>query len=110
MINDSLGKSQSGEKASPTKNSNQKGDNQDDKHGEGYMSQEGKKENQVYTYTAPWNIYAMGFSSRPDKKYRMGIGSFLEDVDNKIEIIQLDDNLEGFEVKGSFTHKYPPTK
>ena len=40
----------------------------------------------------------------------MGIGSFLEDIDNKIEIIQLDDELESFEVRGSFTHKYPPTK
>ncbi len=69
-----------------------------------------RKENQVYTYTAPWSIYSMGFSTRPDMKYRMAIGSFLEDIDNKVEIIQLNDSLENFEVKTSFTHKYPPTK
>jgi WD repeat-containing protein 68 len=51
------------------------------------VAQSERKESQVYTYTAPWTIYAMGFSSRPDQKYRIGIGSFLEDIDNKIEII-----------------------
>ena len=55
------------------------------------VAQEGqdKKESQVYTYTAPWNIYSMGFSSRPDKRYRMGIGSFLEDIDNKARTLYL---------------------
>lgn len=109
MMNDSLGKDRAGDKerSSPGKN-NQK--DAPDNHSDSYQGQEGKKENQVYTYTAPWNIYAMGFSSRPDKKHRMAIGSFLEDIDNKIEIIQLDNNYEGFEIKGSFIHKYPPTK
>ena len=109
-MNDSSNKDQTSDKerSSPGKGTNSKGDNQDDKNQGDF--QEGKKENQVYTYTAPWNIYAMGFSSRPDKKHRMGIGSFLEDIDNKIEIIQLDNDLDSFEVKGSFTHKYPPTK
>lgn len=77
---------------------------------QGNLASDQRKESQVYTYNAPWTIYSMGFSSRPDHKYRMAIGSFLEDIDNKVEIIQLNDSLEYFEVKNSFTHKYPPTK
>ena len=76
----------------------------------GYQDMLDRKESQVYTYTAPWTIYSLGFSCRPDQKYRIGIGSFLEDIENKIEIIQLDDNLENFVVRNSFNHKYPPTK
>lgn len=40
----------------------------------------------------------------------MAIGSFLEGIDNQVQIIKMNDTLENFEVKSSFTHKYPPTK
>jgi hypothetical protein len=34
-------------------------------------------ESQVFSYTAPWLIYALGFSNRKGCDYRIGIGSFL---------------------------------
>ena len=34
-------------------------------------------ESQVITYTAPWNIFALGFSNKPQYPFRLGIGSFL---------------------------------
>ncbi|KAL4505903.1 hypothetical protein ABPG72_013664 [Tetrahymena utriculariae] len=67
-------------------------------------------QNQVFSYQAPWIIYALGFSNRPGYNYRIGIGSFLEDVDNQIEIIQLNEEKQMFEKKCSFEHTYPPTK
>lgn len=50
--------------------------------GEFYAGEDlGEKE--IYTYEAPWLIYAMGWSSFPEKDFRLAIGSFLEDQSNK---------------------------
>lgn len=67
-----------------------------------------KKE--IYTYQAPWLIYGMNWSVRSDKRFRLALGSFLEDYTNKVEIIQLNDETGTFQTKGSFDHPYPPTK
>lgn len=55
-------------------------------------------------------IYSLGFSSRASCPYRLGIGSFVEDVRNEIEIIQLNLDTELFESKVKFDHIYPATK
>ena len=65
---------------------------------------------EVFTYTAPWVIYAMSFSSNPSFPYRLAIGSFIETHSNKIEIVQLNKETKRFEVKAGFEHPYPPTK
>ncbi|EGR30663.1 WD repeat protein [Ichthyophthirius multifiliis] len=65
---------------------------------------------QVFSYQAPWVIYALGFSTNPEYNYRIAIASFLEDIDNQIEIVQLNQEKGEFEKKCSFEHKYPPTK
>jgi len=65
---------------------------------------------QVFTYVANEFIYAMAFSSRPSYKFRLGIGSCSDDIDNTIEIIQLNDKMESFTVRAQTSHKYPPTK
>lgn len=67
-----------------------------------------KKE--IYTYQAPWLIYGMNWSVRTDKRFRLAVGSFLEDYTNKVEIVQLNDETGTFQTKGSFDHPYPPTK
>ena len=67
-----------------------------------------KKE--IYTYQAPWLIYGMNWSVRTDKRFRLALGSFLEDYTNKVEIVQLNDETGTFQNKGSFDHPYPPTK
>jgi hypothetical protein len=41
-------------------------------------------ENQVITYTAPWNIFALGFSNKPQYPFRLAIGSFLPDINNEV--------------------------
>ena len=34
---------------------------------------------EIYTYQAPWLIYGMNWSVRPDQKFRLAIGSFEEE-------------------------------
>jgi WD repeat-containing protein 68 len=67
-------------------------------------------DNQVITYEAPWVIYALGFSSKGAYPYRLGIGSFVEDVRNEVEIIQLNLDTQLFETRAKFVHNYPATK
>lgn len=67
-----------------------------------------KKE--IYTYEAPWLIYGMNWSVRQDKKFRLAIGSFIEDYNNKVEVIQLNEETGKFSSRGSFVHPYPTTK
>ena len=42
------------------------------------------KKKEIYKYTAPWPVYAMNWSLRPDKKFRLALGSFIEDYSNKV--------------------------
>lgn len=67
-----------------------------------------KKE--IYTYQAPWLIYGMSWSTRPDKPFRLALGSFREDYTNKVSVVQLNDKSGDFEQVGEFDHPYPPTK
>ena len=41
------------------------------------------RKKEIYTYPAPWLIYGMAWSVRPDQKFRLAVGSFLEDYTNK---------------------------
>ncbi|XP_065856899.1 WD repeat-containing protein LWD2-like [Euphorbia lathyris] len=63
----------------------------------------------VYTYTAPWPIYSLAWSIRHDKKYRLAIGSSLEDYNNKIEILQFNLDSLNFESHLLFDHPFAPT-
>lgn len=74
----------------------------------GMASADKKKE--IYTYEAPWTIYAMNWSMRRDMKFRLAIGSFIEEYTNRVQIVQLDEATGKFEEKGSFEHPYPSTK
>jgi len=40
----------------------------------------------------------------------MALGSFIEDTQNKVEIIKLSDEKGDFERCCFFDHEYPPTK
>lgn len=74
--------------------------------------EEQQKRSEIYTYEAPWHIYAMNWSVRRDKRYRLAIASLLEQYPNRVEIVQLDDSTG--EIRSdpalSFDHPYPPTK
>lgn len=68
------------------------------------------KRKEIYTHVAPWMIYGMNWSVRRDKPFRLAIGSFIEEYANKVEIIQLNEEVNAFEKRGQFEHPYPTTK
>lgn len=74
------------------------------------MAQTDLRKKEIYTYTAPWPIYGMNWSVRADKKFRLALGSFMEDYTNKVEIVQLNEETSEFVSRGSFSHSYPATK
>lgn len=55
-------------------------------------------------------VYAMNWSDK--RKFRLGVGSFKEELDNHVEIITLDDDTGTFSSDPAltFAHPYPPTK
>ncbi|KAL2467407.1 WD repeat-containing protein LWD1 [Abeliophyllum distichum] len=75
-------------------------------------SDEQQRRSEIYTYEAPWHIYAMNWSVRKDKNYRLAISSLLEQYHNRVEIVQLDDSTGEIRPDPalSFEHPYPPTK
>ncbi len=55
-------------------------------------------------------MYAINFSNKPERDFRLSLGSFIEDTQNKVEIIKLNDDRGEFERCTIFDHEYPPTK
>nr|CAD1836701.1 unnamed protein product [Ananas comosus var. bracteatus] len=74
--------------------------------------EEQQKRSEIYTYEAGWHIYAMNWSVRRDKRYRLSIASLLEQYSNRVEIVQLDDATGDIRADPAlaFDHPYPPTK
>eukprot|EP01091_Cochliopodium_minus_P009167 TRINITY_DN2196_c0_g1_i3.p1 TRINITY_DN2196_c0_g1~~TRINITY_DN2196_c0_g1_i3.p1 ORF type:complete len:327 (-),score=71.94 TRINITY_DN2196_c0_g1_i3:46-1026(-) len=68
------------------------------------------KGKEIYSFQAPWTIYAMNWSNMKNKKKTLAIGSYQDDFINKIQVIQLDENDDNFKCIGSIDHPYPPTK
>eukprot|EP00197_Chlamydomonas_leiostraca_P006362 CAMPEP_0202866200 /NCGR_PEP_ID=MMETSP1391-20130828/7256_1 /ASSEMBLY_ACC=CAM_ASM_000867 /TAXON_ID=1034604 /ORGANISM="Chlamydomonas leiostraca, Strain SAG 11-49" /LENGTH=320 /DNA_ID=CAMNT_0049546125 /DNA_START=207 /DNA_END=1169 /DNA_ORIENTATION=- len=57
-------------------------------------------------------VYAMNWSVRKDKRFRLGVASFREESSNFVELIHLDEG-QGKLVSSphlTFRHDYPPTK
>lgn len=77
------------------------------------MAEEEAHKKEIYNYDAPWTIYAMGWCNRPGDKFRfrMALGSFVEEYANKIQIIRRTPTAEGgFSVLSELDHPYPATK
>jgi WD repeat-containing protein 68 len=76
------------------------------------MAQESERlrRKEIYTYSSPWVVYALHWSTRPDQKFRLALGSFTEDYTNKVEIVQLNEEFGDFDKKATFDHPYPATK
>ena len=55
------------------------------------------KKKEIYKYLAPWTVYGMNWSVRPDKRFRLAIGSFIEDYKNKVSALSL--SLSGSGIK-----------
>ena len=45
------------------------------------------KRKEIYKYDAPWPLYSMNWSVRPDKRFRLALGSFMEEYNNKVKAI-----------------------
>lgn len=66
-----------------------------------------------YTYTAPWMVYSLGWSSRPDRPYRLGFGSFIDDSahgPNKIAVVHLNEPTQQLVLDAEESLPYPATK
>eukprot|EP00954_Amorphochlora_amoebiformis_P025075 1370690-Amorphochlora_amoeboformis.AAC.1 len=74
--------------------------NSDEKKGAGAEeSRDTKEKKEIYTYEAPWLVYGMNWSVREDKRFRLAIGSFVEEYNNKVEILELDEENGKFKVE-----------
>jgi DDB1- and CUL4-associated factor 7 len=74
------------------------------------MEMPAQDKKQIYTHESQWNLYAINFCNRPEKNFRLALGSFIEDTQNKVEIIKLDEEKNNFEHCTYFDHEYPPSK
>ena len=52
----------------------------------------------------------MNWSVRPDKRFRLALGSFVEEYNNKVQVVSLDEDTSEFTAKSTFDHPYPTTK
>ena len=68
------------------------------------------KRKEIYKYEAPWTVFSMNWSVRPDKRFRLALGSFVEEYNNKVQIVSLDEDTSEFTAKSTFDHPYPTTK
>ncbi|CAH1239068.1 DCAF7 [Branchiostoma lanceolatum] len=68
------------------------------------------KRKEIYKYEAPWTVYSMNWSVRPDKRFRLALGSFVEEYNNKVQVVSLDEDTSDFVVRSTFDHPYPTTK
>ena len=44
------------------------------------------KRKEIYKYKAPWTVFSMNWSVRPDKRFRLALGSFVEEYNNKVQV------------------------
>ena len=47
------------------------------------------KRKEIYKYEAPWTVFSMNWSVRPDKRFRLALGSFVEEYNNKLQVTML---------------------
>eukprot|EP00755_Sulcionema_specki_P007641 Sspe_Gene.38794::Locus_18710_Transcript_1_1_Confidence_1.000_Length_1622::g.38794::m.38794/K11805/WDR68, HAN11; WD repeat-containing protein 68 len=73
-------------------------------------AREAKKRKEVYSYDLTMPANALSWSMRQDKGYRLGVSSYIEEYQNKVNIIQLDDASNELVKTHEFDHPYPPTK
>jgi hypothetical protein len=59
---------------------------QDHTHMESRNGRHSNKGKEIYTYHAPWPVYAMDWSKAPTEKggFRLALGSFIEEHENKV--------------------------
>jgi len=74
------------------------------------ISGQTQSQKEIYTYKAPWLVYATNWTVRNDKPLRLAIGSFKEDYLNEIELLRIDETTGEFKKLSKLDHPFPPTK
>lgn len=64
---------------------------------------------EIFTYTAPWPVYGLSWSSRPST-FRLALSSFQQDFANKLQVIQVFPGSEAFTSVVEADHPFPVTK
>ena len=54
------------------------------------------KKKEIYRYSAPWQLYGMNWSVRPDRRFRIAVGSFIEDYSNKVYTLYFKLNMSKY--------------
>eukprot|EP01060_Flectonema_neradi_P010644 TRINITY_DN17733_c1_g1_i1.p1 TRINITY_DN17733_c1_g1~~TRINITY_DN17733_c1_g1_i1.p1 ORF type:complete len:115 (+),score=12.46 TRINITY_DN17733_c1_g1_i1:176-520(+) len=65
-------------------------------------SSNAKKKKEIYTYELPWVGNAMSWSVRCDKRFRLAVASYVEEYQNRVNIIQLDDEQNKLVSRGAY--------
>jgi WD repeat-containing protein 68 len=70
------------------------------------------KRAEIYTYESSNLVYGLNWSNRQEHRFRLAVGSFIEEYENRIEIITLDDETGKFssDMRLCFAHPFPATK
>lgn len=63
----------------------------------------------VYSFSTGFPIFSLSWSQRPGI-FRLGVGSCIEEYQNKIQILQLPAKGEPLVAVATADHPYPPTK
>jgi WD repeat-containing protein 68 len=63
-------------------------------------------------YQTPWPSYALAWSSsvREASRFRLAVGSCLQDETNKIQVVEMAEESKTLEVVAEVEHPYPATK
>ena len=72
------------------------------------------KKKEIYHYEATWPVYSMAWRRRPEGRFQLAIGSFIEEYINQIQIVQISKDEATGDTSvtklGSVDHPYPATK
>ncbi|XP_038874225.1 DDB1- and CUL4-associated factor 7-like [Salvelinus namaycush] len=68
------------------------------------------KQKEIYKHEPPWTVYAMNWCVRPDKRFRLALGGYVEEYNNKMQIVGLEEESLEFICRNTFDHLYPTTK
>jgi len=64
----------------------------------------------TYAYETPWPCYALAWSTRPDPRFRLAVGSFIEHEANWIQVFQMNNESKRLELVTEAEQAFPPTK
>jgi len=63
-----------------------------------------------YTYELPWQAYALAWAVRPEPRFRLAVGSLLEQERNFIRVIELNEETQRLEKIAEAEITFPSTK